>query len=693
MLVQPRRPVTPKRGEWREHLNPAQVDAVTHGSGPLLVIAGAGTGKTTTLGCRVAHLIETGTPPERILLLTFSRRAAAEMLSRARSLTNDGRAQRVWGGTFHAIAVRLLRLYGRAVGVQPDFSVLDQSDTADLLNLIRSSRADLYARKRLVRKETLADIYSRTVNAAQPLITVLERFFPWCADDKAAIAGIFTTYTARKRESNVLDYDDLLLYCNALIGSATGERVSRGFDHVLVDEYQDVNSLQAQMLVGLHRWIPNITAVGDDAQAIYSFRSATVEHILNFPRIFAGTRVVALEQNYRATGPLLAASNAVIVMARERHEKTLFPSRPGGQRPQLITCRDEAVQATAVCESVLRSREAGIALLRQAVLFRTSHHSDLLEVELGRHNIPYVKYGGLKFLEAAHVKDVVAILRILDNPRDAVSWFRVLQLQEGVGPGTARHIITAIGLDASNGDASPLRGLITGAFEVPQTARESMEPLRALLAELSDDHAALPLSTQIERIRRFCEPVFARLYHNSDVRLRDIEQLEVLATSAGSRTSFLTDLALDPPNATSDLAGPPLLDEDYLVLSTIHSAKGGEWDAVRIIHASDGMIPSDMATGDAATIEEERRLLYVAMTRARDVLEVYFPLRYYRRPRGQSDAHGYAQLTRFLPDAVRHMFDERVVGDDSDVDVSLALTDDAGAQSVDALLSHLWSDG
>jgi DNA helicase II / ATP-dependent DNA helicase PcrA len=342
---------------------------------------------------------------------------------------------------------------------------------------------------------------------------------------------------------------------------------------------------------------------------------------------------------------------------------------------------------------VLRSREAGTALVRQAVLFRTSHHSDLLEVELGRHNIPYVKYGGLKFLEAAHVKDVVAILRILDNPRDTVSWFRVLQLQEGVGPGTARNIISGIGLDSPTGDASPVRGLIGGAFEVPQPARESMQELRALLSDLSDDRAALPLPTQIERIRRFCEPVFARLYHNSDVRLRDIEQLEVLATSAGSRTAFLTDLALDPPSATSDLAGPPLLDEDYLILSTIHSAKGGEWDAVRIIHASDGMIPSDMATGDAATIEEERRLLYVAMTRARDVLEVYFPLRYYRRPRGKSDSHGYAQLTRFLPDGVRHLFDESVVGGGPDVDASLKLGDGVDAHSVEALLHHLWADG
>ena len=691
MPVEARGRPNPPRPDRHDGLNPQQLQAVCHEGGPLLVIAGAGTGKTTTLACRVAHLIQTGTLPERILLLTFSRRAAAEMLSRARSMTGDGGAQRVWGGTFHATAARLLRLHGRAVAVRPNFTILDQPDTADVLDLIRASRSEVYERRRFARKGTLAEIYSRTVNAGRPLGEVLEAVFPWCADDRDAIGAIFTDYTTRKRESNLLDYDDLLLYWNALAASAAGDRVAEQFDHVLVDEYQDVNALQAQILLQLHRRIPNITVVGDDAQAIYSFRSATVEHILNFPQTFTDARIIVLEQNYRSTGPLLAASNAVIALAPQRHEKTLFASRSGGAKPELVTCRDEGAQATTVCESVLRHREAGIPLMRQAVLFRASHHSDILEVELGRHNIPFVKYGGLKFLEAAHVKDVVAILRILENPRDTVSWFRVLQLLEGVGPAHASRLISAIGVGDSDEATSPVAVLLTGQASVPAAAEESMQSLRSLLTDLSGHSAHVALASQIERIRRFCETVFARLYGNADVRLRDIEQLEVLAATAGSRSSFLTDLALDPPNATSDLAGPPLLDEDYLILSTIHSAKGGEWDAVYILHAADGMIPSDMATGDAATVEEERRLLYVAMTRARDSLEMYFPLRYYRRPRGSGDSHGYAQLTRFLPAEVRSLFDERGAGSAySDTDATTLAVADSASTTVDAFLRSLW---
>ena len=339
----------------------------------------------------------------------------------------------------------------------------------------------------------------------------------------------------------------------------------------------------------------------------------------------------------------------------------------------------------------MRSREAGVPLRRQAVLFRTSHHSDALEVELSRRNIPFVKYGGLKFLEAAHVKDVIAILRVLDNPRDAVSWFRVLQLLDGVGPAHAARLLATIGVNGDAGSRSPVRSLIDGDPEVPESACAEMSALRLLLDELTDERDPLPPAAQIERVRRFCEPVFARLYGNAEVRLRDIEQLEVVAATSPSRTAFLTDLALDPPSATSDLAGDPLLDEDYLILSTIHSAKGGEWDAVRIIHAADGMIPSDMATGDASSVEEERRLLYVAMTRARDLLEVYFPLRYYRRPRRLDDAHSYAQLTRFIPESIRDLFDVRTSGDVVTPDASGTAAQSGDAAEVDRFLQTLWA--
>ncbi len=676
-------------GPWRDTLNASQREAVTHGDGPLLIIAGAGTGKTTTLACRVAHLIESGVPEQRILLLTFSRRAAAELLSRAQTLIDRGGLRKVWGGTFHAIANRMLRMYGRGIGIGPDFTVLDQADTADLLNLIRGSMNVRFQHERFARKETLATIYSRMVNASEPLSKILEKHFPWCSSDKPAIAEIFTAYTRRKRLDTVLDYDDLLLYWNALMASAAAERVTEQFDHILVDEYQDTNALQAQILLQFHARIPNITVVGDDAQAIYSFRSATIDNILSFAQRFTGARIVALEENYRSTAPLLAASNAVIAMSPQRHDKTLVSTRVGGQKPELITCGDEAEQAAAVCESILAHRERGVPLMHQVVLFRASHHSDLLEVELGRRNIPFVKYGGLKFLEAAHVKDVVAILRILENPRDSVSWFRVLQLLDGIGPAQARRLMGAIGVDPPAAGVSPLRRLLSDDIDVPASATDSLAELRSMLTDCADQpDEVMPLTSQIERIRLFCEPTFARRYSNPEVRLRDLEQIESLAASTPSRAAFLTDLALDPPTSTSDLAGPPLLDEDFLILSTIHSAKGGEWDVVCIIHASDGHIPSDMATGDVATIEEERRLLYVALTRARDALEIYFPLRYYRRPRGQGDTHGYAQLTRFIPNGLLQHFDMRSTpaGREDDAVVAPAGAD---TTSVDAFLERL----
>ncbi len=346
-------------GPWRDSLNASQREAVTHGDGPLLIIAGAGTGKTTTLACRVAHLIESGVPEQRILLLTFSRRAAAELLSRAQTLIDHGGVRKVWGGTFHAMANRMLRMHGRTIGIGPDFTVLDQADTADLLNLIRGSTNVKLQHERFARKETLATIYSRMVNAGEPLRRILEQHFPWCSNDRPAIAEIFTAYTRRKRQDAVLDYDDLLLFWNALMASSAGERVSEQFDHILVDEYQDTNALQAEILLRFHARIPNITVVGDDAQAIYSFRSATIDNILSFAQRFTGARIVALEDNYRSTAPLLAASNAVIALSPQRHEKTLVSTREGGQKPELITCGDEAEQAAAVCELHPRASRAG----------------------------------------------------------------------------------------------------------------------------------------------------------------------------------------------------------------------------------------------------------------------------------------------------------------------------------------------
>jgi DNA helicase-2/ATP-dependent DNA helicase PcrA len=678
---------TPSATDWRASLNPSQLEAVTAGDGPTLVIAGAGTGKTWTLACRVAHLLERGVPPERILLLTFSRRAAKEMLARAGRLVDRTRTGKVWGGTFHATANRLLRIYGRALGLSPDFTVLDQADMADLMDLIRGEqRSDLEksrTERRFPKKDTLVAIYSRMVNASEPLSSVLEHAFPWCRDDGDGIRSIFAEYTRRKRDQNVLDYDDLLLYWRALGETAAGSDVAGLFEHVLVDEYQDTNPLQAQILQSLRDENRNLMVVGDDAQAIYAFRAASVRNILDFPLQFPGARRVTLEQNYRSTRPILDVSNAVIAQARERFPKNLWPVRPGGARPVLLTCADEHEQSVQVCDQILEHREQGVPLRAQAVLFRTGHHSDLLELELTRRNIPFVKYGGLKFLESAHIKDLLAVLRLLENPRDEVSWFRILQLLEGVGPAGARALMRLLGVRDSARD--PLRALLDSPPPVPVAARPAFDGLRAALADCSNAPEPLSPSAEIGRIRQFYEPILQDKYSSAQARLQDIDQLEQAAGNYSGRGRFLSELALDPPSSTSDLAGPPLLDEDYLILSTVHSAKGGEWDVVHIIHAADGMIPSDMSTSNEEEIEEERRLFYVALTRARDNLYVYFPLRFYRRLRGLDDAHHYAQLTRFLPETIHSLFERRTAGV---LPSAPAVRGSRG--SVDTLLRSLW---
>ena len=664
-------------------LNPSQREAVAHGGGPLLIVAGAGTGKTKTLACRVAHLVHEGVDPSRILLLTFTRRASEQMLRRASQMVGGGAAGKVWGGTFHSTANRLLRMYGRALGLSPDFTVMDESDAADLMSLIRNELGVAKKDRRFPSKATLVKVYSHTVNAQRQLEAVIASHFPWCKDDFEAIQRIFRLYVQRKRRQQVLDYDDLLLFWNALCGAAkTGEVVADRFEHILVDEYQDTNIVQAEILMGMRKKHNNITVVGDDAQAIYSFRAATIRNILDFPKHFPGATVVTLEQNYRSVKPILTASNAVMAGARERYTKGLWSERESAQRPFLVTCFDEAEQTEMVCTGILEHLEQGIPLQQQAVLFRAGHHSAMLEVELARRNIPFHKYGGLRFVETAHIKDLVSVLRLVENPFDEISWFRVLQLLEGIGPRTARRVMDALGVTrpepGADGDeqaiapANPLRRLIADPPQVPAAARESFANLCATIRHFDTDRSSTggagddlraggepELAVQIDLVRRFYEPICTQRYENAPARLRDLEQLGSIASRYRSRRRFLTDLTLDPPAATSDLAREPYLEEDYLILSTIHSAKGCEWTVVHILHAADGMIPSDMAVGDEAGVDEERRLFYVAMTRAKDWLYVYFPLRYYHSRFGSADAHGLAQLTRFISGRVRAHFEPR----------------------------------
>lgn len=637
-------PSQKKSSAWLDELNPEQKRAVTHGDGPLLVVAGAGSGKTKTLAYRVAWLISEGVDPGRILLLTFTRRAAAEMLRRAEEIVSRGggnTTSRVWGGTFHATANRLLRVYAKAAGLEPDFTVMDQSDSEDLMNVIRHDLGLQSREKRFPRKRTCLAVYSRCVNSRDSISLVLKRHFPWCEEWEKELKQLFQRYVTMKQERNVLDYDDLLLYWAQLVADPDlADRIGGRFAHILVDEYQDTNCVQADILKGMRRRVHNIMAVGDDAQSIYSFRAATVRNILDFPEMFSGCTVITLEQNYRSTTPILDTTNALIGQARERYTKNLWSARSDGGPPQLVTCRDEHQQDSFVIETVLKHYEEGIPLRKQAVLFRAGHLSDTLEVELTRRNIPYHKYGGLRFLEAAHVKDLIAILRVAENPRDEIAWFRALQLMDGVGPATAARAVKYV---AEHGN----RPETVADFSAPPAATEGFRRFGTLMKELCRLGRTQP-AVQVEHVRGFYAPLIPKLYDNPVPRTHDLESLEQIASGYRSRRKFLTDLQLDPPSSTSDLAGPPSRDEDWLVLSTIHSAKGCEWDTVFLIHAADGFLPSDMATGNDEEIEEEMRLTYVAMTRARDFLYVTRPLRYYHKWRALGDAHSYAQLCRFF---------------------------------------------
>jgi DNA helicase-2/ATP-dependent DNA helicase PcrA len=637
--------------KWLEGLNPQQRTAVTYGNGPLLIVAGAGTGKTNTLAYRVSYLLSQNIPPERILLLTFTRRAAEEMLKRATSVTavDASLTRRVWGGTFHSVANRLLRIYSKSAGLSSDFTILDRSDAEDYLNVIRNELSLSTKERRFPRKSTCLSIYSRRVNGNENLETVLKRDFPWCLIWLAELNSLFREYVQRKQKQNILDYDDLLLYWYYMLqDDALAKTIGGRFDHILVDEYQDTNPIQAGILQGMRQQNNNISVVGDDAQSIYGFRSATVQNMLNFPIQFPGTSIVKLEQNYRSIQPILETTNRVIAQSKERYTKDLWSDRKGGERPQLITCVDETDQDNTVIRKVLEHYEQGIPLRKQAVLFRTSSHSASLELALHSHNIPFHKYGGLRFLETAHVKDLISILRIIENPKDEMAWFRILQLLKGVGPVTAQKVFQHL---AANGYKP---SSLTNLTNLGATKEEIMA-----LINLVNDIQAMGQSApaaQIERIAKFYVPLLEYNYEDPAHRAADIEHLGQIASRYDTRQQFLTEIVLDPPASTGDLAGPPIKDEDWLVLSTIHSAKGLEWDAVYLIHAADGNLPADMATGSESEIEEELRLTYVAMTRARDFLYVLWPLRYYSRSAGISDNHSYAQCCRFFTkDVVKTM--------------------------------------
>jgi DNA helicase-2/ATP-dependent DNA helicase PcrA len=638
-------------------LNPAQAAAATHGDGPLLIIAGAGTGKTRTLVYRVAHLIERGVRPDRILLLTFTRRAAQEMLARAERLVG-ATSRKVHGGTFHATAHKLLRRFGSAAGLAKDFTIMDQGDSADLLQLSRSQLGYAQKSKRFPKKETLQYVYSRHINTGIAIEDIVRDEYPQFTDYLEDFNKIFADYTTRKQERNLVDYDDLLLFWALMLEASPelADRIAGLYDHVLVDEYQDTNVLQARILKGMCRKHTNITVVGDDAQSIYSFRGANFRNILGFPKQFEGTTIVTLEQNYRSTPQILEVTNTMISRATERFTKNLWTERAKGESPWLVAAQDEQQQTQFVVDRILELHEEGIPLREIAVLFRAGYMSADLEIELTNRKIPFEKWGGLKFLEAAHVKDVLAFLRILENPRDEVSWYRILLLLPGIGDATARSAIDAMA-------AAAWESAAFGRYSPPARARAAHEALVRLLDDLRTGISAdqAKVAADIARVRILYDSILRDRYDKAQPRLSDLDQLQTIAAGYPDRATFLSALALEPPQATQDIAGASSPDDnDCLVLSTAHSAKGKEWEAVFLIWAVDGWFPSARCLGSDEETDEERRLMYVAMTRAKNYLSVTYPLNAYSTRRGSD--YSLDQLSRFIDRGVRDCMERIAVG-------------------------------
>jgi len=675
----------------RQQLNERQLEAASFGDGPLRVLAGPGTGKTTTLSARVEFLLEKGVAPNRILLLTFTRRSAQDIVHRVRAARRDGRGQMVAGGTFHSVAHQTLRRHHAAVGLPDGFGVLDHGDSADLLDLVRSDLGLLSGQRRLPKKATLASLYSRSVNTGISLSEVMSDVTPWCVEHYDDVATLFRAFVARKQALGLLDFDDLLLFWRVAVQhDVLGERLGAAYDHVLVDEFQDVNLLQLDILRGLRARDPRLTVVGDDAQAIYGFRGASPRYLLDAGQYFEDLTTITLNANYRSSAPILDVANALAADAPEGFCAVLREEVPttGAVRPALIHCGDEREQSVVVADRVLELYEEGIALRRQAVLFRATHHSDDLEIELSRRRIPFVKYGGLRYLEAAHVKDLLAAFRLADNPRDEMAWFRLLQLMPGVGPAKARRAIDAL-RDSDHTlplsmEAIHQRWTDARAALPSETGAMSQTLIGALRTQRGE-----PLEVHADRLCQAMAPLIIASYDDAIPRLEDLRALALACSDATRLSDVAAAQALDPPTSTGNLAGPPMMDEDWLVLSTVHSAKGLEFDAVHVIHAADGNFPSDMSLGSPEGLEEERRLFYVAVTRARRNLAIYVPLRYHHHR--VRDDHSWAQPSRFLSDAVRRTLKEtsrREVERSEDSDRAGVVIDSFG--TVAGLISQLW---
>ncbi len=608
---------------YADELNPQQLEAVTTLEGPMLVVAGAGSGKTRTLVYRVARLVESGVTPGQILLLTFTRKAAEEMLRRAGGLVGGSCAQ-VAGGTFHSFAHQVLRRYASDVGLAPSFTILDRGDSEDVIGLVRGELALDRKERRFPRKQTLGEIFSMAVNKGTTVVELVETAYPHLAEEMPDLLRVYARYTEFKDTKQLLDYDDLLVRLrNALATNAElAARLGRQYRYLMVDEYQDTNALQSEIVRLLAAAHGNVMVVGDDAQSIYAFRGADFRNILDFPNLFPGTRVITLDQNYRSTPAILDLANEIINKAPHRYTKNLFSQRDQGEKPGLVQALTEPEQSRFVAQRILELREEGVPLQDIAVLFRSSFHAFDLELELGRRDIPFVKRGGFRFIETAHVKDVLAHLRVIANPSDAVSWNRILLLLEGVGPKKAGEILTVLA------GPSPWERLA----EVRVRGQSATE-LARLANLLADVARTTNPGEQVNRVLTYYQPVLRRAYRDDyPKRERDLEHFATIALRYRATGQLLADMALEPP---TDSVGGVLAagdeDEGMVTLSTIHSAKGLEWHTVFVLWAADGRFPSLYTVGDDADLEEERRLMYVAVTRAKDLLYLTYPIEIYDR--------------------------------------------------------------
>ena len=630
-------PVKPLSRDYAQELNPQQLAAVEVVDGPALVIAGAGSGKTRVLVYRVARLIDTGVDPASILLLTFTRKAAQEMLGRVGLLIGP-QSDRVMGGTFHSVANVLLRRYGRTIGLEPGFTILDRGDSEDLVNLVRAQTGLTETGKRFPRKKTIADLFSKCANTMQPLEDVLLTEYSHFGEYLGELTKLQKAYESTKRQRQLVDYDDLLTRLRDLLAvdETARQTISAIYRYMLVDEYQDTNRLQADVVRKLAATHENVMVVGDDSQSIYSFRGATFRNIMEFPELFPGTRMFKLEENYRSTQSILALANDILKGATEKYSKTLFTQKGQGERPALVQTVGENSQSRFIAQKILELREEGVPLDEMAVLFRSSFHAFDLEIELTKRDVPFVKRGGFKFLETAHVKDLLAHLRIVHNPLDTVSWNRSLLLVDGVGQKRSRDLMAQL-----VGSEAPYEVLRQGGGRSALGLRN----LAAALESVGNVEDGSP-ADQVNRLLEYYYPILKEQYDDYPKRIRDLEHLMVMAERYGALEEFLADVTLEPPNESVTGIEAQDRDDERLVLSTIHSAKGLEWRCVFVIWLVDGRFPSSYSFLTEEELEEERRLLYVAVTRAKQFLYLTFPVQVYDKITGSV----LSKPSRFLDD-------------------------------------------